>query len=351
LTGTERYSVELLSALTDLDPPETIKVYLNANELPPGLRVPGKPVLIPGNRLWTVRNLTAEMRRDPPDLLFVPSHVIPPVHPKSVVTIHDLGYLIEPDSHAPIHRKQLEWTTRWNARAASGLVAVSESTKRDLVAFLNVDPNRIQVIHHGVSETLAPASERAIAAVRDRYSIGPRAILAVGTIHPRKNLVRLIQAFERLAAGDPTAQLALCGAPGWKSEQILHRATASPFHDRIRHIGYVPDTELAALYSSASILAFPSLYEGFGMPALEAMACGTPVVAANRASLPEVCGHAALFVDPFDVGSIAAGIGRVLDDADLRSELRERGLRRARMFRWQSCAEQTLAFLRSIGDN
>jgi glycosyltransferase involved in cell wall biosynthesis len=163
--------------------------------------------------------------------------------------------------------------------------------------------------------------------------------------------VRLIQTFERLASRDSTLQLVLCGSPGWKSDQILHRASASPFHERIKHIGYLPDAELPALYSSATVLAFPSLYEGFGMPALEAMACGTPVVAANRSSLPEVCGDAALLVDPFNSESIAVGIDRVLNDEVTRNELIERGFRRARKFRWRDSAEQTLAFLRSIDDN
>jgi len=351
LTGTERYSVELLSALADLDTPEEIRVYLNATDRPPDMRLPGTAVPIPGPRFWTLRNLAAEMRRDPPDLLFVPSHVIPPVHPRSVATIHDLGYLTEPESHQPIHRKQLEWTTRWNAKAATGLIAVSETTKSDLVEFLDIDPNRIRVIYHGVGKELAPATEPEIAAVRERHGIGPMAILAVGTLQPRKNLMRLIQAFEQLAPRSPDLQLVLCGAPGWRSDQILHRASASPFHHRIQHLGYIPDSDLPALYSSAAVLAFPSLYEGFGMPALEAMACGTPVVAANRSSLPEICGDAPVLVDPLDAESIANGIDLVLTDDEVRQRHTDRGFVRAEKFRWHECAEQTLAFLRSIGDN
>ncbi len=350
-TGTERYSGELLSALAELDPPEEIRVYLNAADRPSDMRLPGSAVPIPGPRFWTLRNLAAEMRRDPPDLLFVPSHVIPPVHPRSVVTIHDLGYLTEPESHQPIHRKQLEWTTRWNAKAATGLIAVSETTKSDLVEFLAISPNRIRVVYHGVGKEFAPATEPEIEAVRERHGIGTMSILAVGTLQPRKNLMRLIQAFERLAPRYPDIKLVLCGAPGWHSDQILHRASASPFHDRIRHLGYIPDSDLPSLYSSAAALAFPSLYEGFGLPALEAMACGTPVVAANRSSLPEICGDAAILVDPLDPESIANGIELVLTDDEVRQGLTDRGFVRAAKFRWQECAEQTLAFLRSIGDN
>lgn len=350
-TGTERYSVELLSALADLGPSETIRVYLNAPSQPPGLRYPGQVVSIPGSRFWTLRNLTLEMRHDPPDVLFVPSYVIPPIHPASVVTIHDVGYLVEPDCHAPVHRKQLEWTTRWNTRAASGIIAVSEATKHDLIERLQVASDRIEVIPHGVSSAFSRVSDDQIETFRTRYGLGHQTVLAVGTIQPRKNLVRLIQAFEQLAARDCELQLVFCGAPGWQGESILRRARSSTFHDRIIHLGYLPDTELATLYSTAAVFAFPSLYEGFGLPMLEAMACGTPVVAANRSALPEVGGGAALLVDPSDSESIADSIEQLLQNTALRTESIGRGLERARSFSWHDSAARTLAFLRRIGDN
>jgi len=351
LTGTERYSVELLGALAELDPPDDIRVYLNALEKPAELRMPGTPVPLPGRRFWTLRNLALEMQRNPTDLLFVPSHVIPPVHPRTVVTVHDLGYLVEPEGHEPIHRNQLELTTRWNARAATGIVAVSHSTKQDLIERLGVPPERIKVIYHGVSDFFAPSSLQQVDAARSRYRLGARMILAVGSIHPRKNPTRLIQAFEQLAAEDDDLQLVLCGSVGWKGDQIVRRACASPFGSRIRWLGYVTDEEMPALYSAASVLAFPSLYEGFGLPALESMACGTPVVAAERAALPEICGNAAVLVDPFDSSAIASGILQILNNNELRIDLTERGFRRAKQLSWHECAQQTLAFLRSIRDN
>jgi len=350
-TGTERYSVELLSALADLTPSEAIRVYLNAPSPPSGLRFPGRAITIPGPRFWTLRNLSLEMRRDPPAVLFIPSYVIPPVHPASVVTIHDLGYLVEPSCHAPVHRRQLEWTTRWNTREASGIIAISEATKRDLIDRLQVAPDRIEVIPHGVSSTFSRASDDQIAALRARYHIGDRIVLAVGTIQPRKNLARLIQAFEQLAAQDRDLQLVFCGATGWQGESILRRARSSPFRERIIHLGYLPDTEMASLYSAAAVFAFPSLYEGFGLPMLEAMACGTPVIAAKRSALPEVGGGATLLVDPLDCESIADGIDRLLHDTAQRAESIGRGLERARSFSWHDSAARTLAFLRMIGDN
>lgn len=351
VTGTERYSIELLRALADIDPPEDIRVYLNAHRPPTDIRYPGTPVLLPSRRLWTLRTLSREMRHSPPDVLFVPSHIIPPAHPKSVVTVHDIGYLVEPDAHPARRRLELEWTTRWNVHAAAGIIAVSESTRDDLVDRLHVDPARIEVINLGVGFKFTPADPDEVSAIRKELGIGNRVILAVGSMHPRKNLIRLIRAFEQLAADDPDLQLVLCGAPGWHADQILRRAHASPFHDRIRVVGYLPDGRLATLYSAAAVLAFPSLYEGFGLPALEAMACGTPVVAADRSSLPEIAGNAAVLVDPFDTESIAEGIRRVLVDSKLRVTLVERGFARAKLFTWERCAIETLAFLRAIGDN
>lgn len=297
-----------------------------------------------------MRNLALEMRRNPPDVLFVPSYVIPPIHPASVVTIHDLGYLAEPERHDPMHRKQLEWSTRWNVHASSGIIAISETTKTDLVKRLDADPAKIEVIYHGISSNLRPASAGEIQALRMRTGIGERAILHVGSIHPRKNLTRLIQAFELLAVGDPSVQLVLSGGLGWKGDAILQRARSSPFRERILHLGYVPDSSLPALYSAAAVFAFPSLYEGFGMPALEAMACGTPVVAANRAALPEICGNAAVLVDPHDSHQLAAGIHSLLSERELRATHIRLGFERVKSFTWHHCARQTLAFLASVSD-
>lgn len=291
------------------------------------------------------------MRRDPPDLLFVPAHVIPPVHPSSVVTVHDLGYLAEPGSHEPLRRKQLDWTTKWNCRSAAGIIAVSESTRQDLIDRLGVDPARINVISHGVSANFFRASAQEIESVRSRYGLGERFILAVGSIHPRKNLVRLVESFESIAAHDSDLELVLCGRPLWRANETLERIRSSPYRDRIARLGYVPVVELPALYSAATVTAIPSLYEGFGLPALESMRCGTPVVAAESSSLPEICGNAAVLVDPHDPLSIARGIEVLLRDEDLRDRHIQLGIERAKTFTWEKCARETLAFLRFIGDN
>jgi len=308
-------------------------------------------VQIAGARFWTLRALALEMRRSPPDLLFVPSHVIPPIHPVSVVTVHDVGYLVEPECHNPFHRKQLDWTTRWNCRSARGVIAVSEHTRLDLIERLDVPPDRIQVIYHGVSSHYRPASVEDQTQLRVRLSLPDNFVLAVGTVHPRKNLHRLIQAFELLAADDPELGLVLCGREGWRGEHIIDRATRSPYSERIQYIGFLEEVQLPALYSAARATAFVSLFEGFGLPALESMACGTPVVASNRSSIPEICDNAALLVEPMEAMSIYDGLRSALYDDQLRQLFISRGFERSSSFTWRKCALSTLAFLREIRDN
>lgn len=337
--------------MAKLDPPERVRTYFNESLPPEGLRYPGTAVCLPAARFWTLRTLAGEMRRSPPDLLFVPSHVIPPVHPLSVVTVHDLGYLVEPEGHEPVHRKLLDWTTRWNCRAASGVIAVSGSTKRDLIEYLGVHEGKIRVISHGVPEHFCPAPKADIDRVRHVYSLPDRFVLAVGTLHPRKNVERLIQAFERLAPESPELGLVLCGGQGWHADRILDRARRSPFARRIHQVGFLPEQDMPAIYSAADALAFVSLHEGFGLPLLEAMACGTPVVIADRSALPEISAGAAARVNPFDADAIARGIQSVLSNDQLRATMIAQGFERVARFSWENSAIETLAFLRDVYDD
>jgi glycosyltransferase involved in cell wall biosynthesis len=200
------------------------------------------------------------------------------------------------------------------------------------------------------------ADPHRLAAVRNRYGLQGPYLLYVGTLHPRKNLVRLVQAFARLpallsAAGRPTPglQLVLAGRKGWLYDDIFAQVRRLDLEDRVILTGYVPDEDLPALLSAARAFVFPSLYEGFGLPVVEAMACGTPVVCANTSSLPEVAGDAALLVDPLDEGAIAAALARLLSDDDLHRELVDRGFRQAARFSWQRCAREALAVLEEVG--
>jgi glycosyltransferase involved in cell wall biosynthesis len=342
-TGTEWYSLEIIRALAALADCPPLTLYLRGpatDALPTNAR----RRMVRPRRLWTHVGLSAALLRDRPDALFVPGHVIPLWHPRaSVVTVHDLGYLAEPEAHTPRSRRMLDWTTRWNALAARRVVAISGQTRDDLQRHYGVADAKVRVVHSGVDHTrfrqLSPDdvdAALAAAGVRRPY------VLFLSTVQPRKNAVRLVEAFEGLA--DEDMQLVIAGRAGWLSGPIEARVAASPARERIQRLGHVPDALVPALYNGAAAFALPSLYEGFGMGVLEAMACGCPVVTSNRSSLPEVAGDAGVLVDPLDPRAIRAGLERALDPAQ-RPALVAAGLRRAAVFTWERAAHETLAVI------
>jgi glycosyltransferase involved in cell wall biosynthesis len=346
-TGTENYSYHLIQEILDLGRAHDYTLYFNHSPDPDDF-VPGgaEQRVIPFPRLWTHARLSAEMAARPPDVLFVPSHVLPIVHPRrSVATIHDLGYLYWPKAHPLARRWYLHLSTMYNARASSRVIAVSRTTADDLVRLYRVPAAKIAVIPEGCGSEYRPVSAEAVATVRSRYALPERYVLAVGTIQPRKNLDRLVEAFLRVREASGAVQLVLAGKPGWGAAPVLRQIAASG--SAVRILGYVPDRDLPALLGGAEALAFPSLYEGFGLPALEAMACGTPVVCSNNSSLPEIVGDAGLLVPPTDVGAIAGALLLLLEDPALRDELRRRGLERAAGLSWKRCAAATLDLLES----
>jgi glycosyltransferase involved in cell wall biosynthesis len=349
-TGTETYTHQLLTAMAGLVPDEPIRIYLNAARPPADLPPFGESVCIPFPRLWTHVRLSWEMQRHPPAVLFVPAHVVPLRHPPTVVTIHDLGYLHHPDAHPPATRRMLHWTTKWSAWAARRVIAISDATRRDLREYYRVPNARISVIPHGVDPRLRPADPSTVQELRSRLRLPDRYILFVGTVQPRKNLARLAAALSLVQRAGFPHWLVVAGKRGWLADVVEEQIHASGMSHRVVQLGYVAANDLPALYSGADAFCFPSLYEGFGLPVLEAMACGTPVVAADRAALPEVVGNAALLVDPYRPADIAASLGRVLSDESLRRELIERGHARASQFTWQRTAHETLALLRDIRD-
>ena len=361
-TGTEGYSLHLIRALLELDQHNEYVLYFNRPPRP-GL-FPASPRwrarVMPCPRLWTHVRLSLEMLAAPPDVLFVPAHVLPIVHPRrSVVTVHDLGYRHEPQAHRPLDRLYLELSTRYNARAASQVIADSAATKRDLVQLYGTDPQRITVVPLGVDELFQPVNDAArLAAVRAQYGIPGDYLLYVGTLQPRKNLVRLIEAWNKIRNSNFEIRnwvLVIAGKRGWLYEEIFATVQRLGLEGQVLFPGYVTEEDLPALLSGATAFVLPSLYEGFGLPVLEAMACGTPVIAANVASLPEVVGDAGLLVDPLDTDALAAAMQRLLTDAapstplraSLRAELRQRGLARAKLFSWPRCAWETLAVLKN----
>jgi glycosyltransferase involved in cell wall biosynthesis len=369
-TGTEAYSLRLIQALLaineeDRPSPHRFRLYLN--RAPQAGLFPSEPNIqervIPFPRLWTHVRLAAELSRRRPDVLYVPSHVLPFAFPgPAAVTVHDLGYRVFPRAHTSLSRLYLDWSTRWNARRASVVIADSEATRRDLIDQYQTDPGKIVVAYPGYDEGLHPVRDPArLTTIRKRYGIpdplagGPGEgvyLLYLGTLQPRKNLVRLIDAFARAVdplgrpSPEPRPLLVLAGNPGWLAGPILeHARQAGP---AVHITGFIAEEDKAGLLSGATAFVFPSLYEGFGFPVLEAMACGTPVICSNTSSLPEVAGDAALLVDPLDTAGLATAIRRVLTDGSLRTGLARRGLANIQRFSWRRCACQVLAAIESI---
>jgi glycosyltransferase involved in cell wall biosynthesis len=342
-TGTEVYSRRLIQALLTLESPHRFRLYLRSTS--PANTFPGAELrVIPFPRLWTHLRLSWEMAHRPPDVLFVPAHVLPLIHPRvSLATVHDLGYLYFPEAHPWRQRLYLDLSTRWNARIAAHLLADSEATKADIVTHYGTPPEKITVAYPGRDETLAPVRDPAsIEAVKARYGIVGDYFLYLGTLQPRKNLARLIAAF---AALPPETVLVLAGKRGWLYEDLFAQVGRLSLEGHVLFPGYVPDEDKAALLSGAVAFVFPSLYEGFGLPVLEAQACGCPVITSTTSSPPEVAGDAALLVNPSDTEAITAAMQRIASDSGLRKTLIERGFVNVRRFSWAACARSVLSII------
>jgi glycosyltransferase involved in cell wall biosynthesis len=347
-TGTEVYSQRLIQALLALDSPHRFRLYFRSTP-PAGGFSDAELRVIPFPRLWTHLRLSWEMVCRPPDALFVPSHVLPLAHPRaSLVTVHDLGYLQFPETHPWHQRLYLDLSTRWSARAAAHILADSEATRSDLVARYGTPPEKITVAHPGYDETLAPARDPAtVEAVKARFGIAGDYFLYLGTLQPRKNLARVIAAFAALKSEilKPDTVLVLAGKRGWLYEDLFAQVRYMGLEGRVLFPGYIPDEDKAALLSGALAFVFPSLYEGFGLPVLEAQACGCPVITSTTSSLPEVAGDAALLVDPGDSDAIAAAMQRIAADSALRETLVEQGLANVHRFSWTACAQSVMSVI------
>lgn len=350
-TGTEGYSLHIIRGMIEQGTEHRFRLYFRDD--PPADLFPDQGNVeidvIRHRRLWTHMALRQRVKRNRPDVLFVPAHVIPwpSVDPvPSVVTAHDLGYLHYPDTHPLIERLYLDWSTRHSANAARRVIAVSHATKHDLVTLNGIPSEKIQVVHSGIDNQLRPVENpHVIAALRQRLNIDGSYVLHVGRVTARKNLGRLVEAFAQLRDALPDLKLVLAGRDVGGHGDVMKQIKRFDLAERVILPGYVADDDLAALFSGAAVYAFPSLYEGFGFPALEAMACGTPVVCANTSSLPELVGDAALSVAPTDVVALAEAIQRVITDEGLRNVLIARGLERAKQFTWDSASKATLEVL------
>ncbi len=359
-TGTEHYSASLLRALSELPEAEQRNVTLYANltsedEAREKLGFPLPPVwsvrAIPFRRVWTHARLSLEMATKSPGALFVPSHVVPVWHPRrTFVTVHDLGYIYYPQAHTGLSRLYLDLSTRFSAHAARRVIAISRATKRDLVKHYRVPARKIKVIYHGRDPIFVPISnENVLKEAAAKYGVKGPYCLHVGTLQPRKNLGVLVEAWKLLKMRmERPPQLLLAGKRGWLYSSLTESVEAYGLGDLVKFADYVERDDLPALYSGAMALTFPSLYEGFGLPPLEAMSCGTPVIASTASSVPEVVGGAALMLDPHDAGLWADTVEHLFGDVPLQQRLSDKGLARAALFTWEQCARETWSVIIGI---
>lgn len=322
--------------------PGSRTMRLRTHQIPDGFLLPVRPVL------WFLRAVVEPIlcRLDGNDVFFAPNFFPPRRHRacggRLVVTVHDLAFASDPEMVAPATHANLSTRMPRTLERAARIIAVSEATARDLEVHFGVPRSRIHTIHEGLDPHFADAADRPLPgpALPDDY------LLFVSTIEPRKNVVGVLRAFALLAEWGYPGKLVLAGRWGWRTEDIRAELDGSPVRDRIVEVDYVERELMPALYARARLLLFPSWLEGFGLPILEAMACGTPVVTSGRSAMPEVAGPAGVYVDPSSAHGIATGAASLLDDEAHRERLTRLGLERARRFSWDRAAAATAQVLR-----
>lgn len=351
--GVARYLVNLLRHLVELGE-ERYVVYLSAPADPLGFSSPRLRFEILGwapSITWRHLRLPLAMRRDGVDLHFSPSYFLPlwKVCP-SVVVVHDLTFKVHPEWFTRDRRFLFDDLFWRKVKKAEKIITVSEHSKGDIVRYLGVDPARVAVIPEAADERFRPVrDEEKLERVRRKYGLRENFVFTVGAVHTRRNLERLVEAvgLASRALGE-RLQLLILGIPAPFSPPVDLEGAArrSGMEGDVVRLDYVPDEDLLLLYNACGLFAYPSLYEGFGLPVIEAMACGAPVVCSRVTSLPEVAGEAALYFDPLDVEDMAEAVMRALSDAGLRKELERKGLERAAGFSWRKAAEETRSVFR-----
>ena len=386
-TGTENYSYQLIRSMSLIDTQNRYLIYLRpVNSLGVkggeagmgvGVRVEGWPgnfefKVIGLPRLWTQLGLAFRTFVDPLDVLFVPSHTLPLIRRpglKTVITVHDLGAEYLPMFHQFKQVLYLKFMTHYQIKTATKVISVSKATKEDLIKRVRLSKEKIEVIYEGVDKTIFKKIHNDIEKkVLDTFKLKRQGyFLFVGTVQPRKNLERLIRAFagfliedERLRMNDSDKKeslvvnqqsafkLVLVGNKGWKSDEIYKLPAELGIKDKVRFLGRITDEELVGLYNGAMALTYPSLFEGFGLPIIEAMACECPVITSVVSSMPEVAGDAALLVDPHKEEEITEAMLKIANNDTLRSELIEKGSVRCGSFNWKGVAHRTIDILTEI---
>lgn len=351
LGGNETYATNLIEALAEIDSRNRYTLYVTKNNAIERFadRWPNFDVrqTLPHTPLVRIPvTLSVELRRRPVDILHV-QYTSPPLAPCPVInTIHDLSFEHLPKTFKRRSWRQMRLTIRRSAQTAAHIITDSDFSRDDILRTYKLSPDRVTATPLAASTKFKPVEDfDEIARVHQRYGIAGDYILTVGSIQPRKNLPRLIRAFAALCREGnirPLPKLVIVGKRGWLYEETLDTAENSEVKDRILFTDYVPENDLPALYSGATCFVYPSYFEGFGIPPLEAMRCGTPTITGNRTCFPEIIGDGGLMVDPFDERAILEAILKIFSDSTLRMELRERGIRRANLFDWKETARQTL---------
>ncbi len=339
VTGTEHYARQLIKALIahneQLSSPHQLTLYFrdapDEELFPKSSHV--QEVVIPMRRMWTHIRLAAAIWQTRPDITFVPAHTLPFFFPgKAAVTVHDLGYKYFPQAHTRKQRLYLDATTAYSTRRARIVFADSIATAKDLQKHYGISREKIHVVYPGVATPTVNDFE----VVKKRYKLPERYFLFIGTLQPRKNIQRLVQAYRLWQQNTSAADigLVLAGGKGWLYDEQWVGGMPN-----VHLIGYVDEADKGALYQNAVALVFPSLYEGFGFPVVEAMHCGTPVLASKTSSLPELVGEAGLLVNPLDIQDIAENMARLTSDAALRQSLQQKGYGQAQRFTWARAAQ------------
>jgi glycosyltransferase involved in cell wall biosynthesis len=347
--GINQYIYNLLRFLPTVDGEGRYVAFLGEKRAQfPGIRLRFTPLptaLPPVRILWEQVFQPWALWQERVELLHSLAFVGPLFSPcPFLVTVYDLSFLHYPGSFRLWNRLYLSLFTRISVKKARRVIAISENTKRDLVKLLGVDERKVRVTYCGYDESLRPLPEAEVEEFRRRKGLPERFILFLGTIEPRKNLVRLLEAFSKIKGEG--VKLVLAGGLGWGYRPILASVERLNLKEDVLLPGFVPPEEKVYWYNAAEVFVYPSLYEGFGLPPLEAMACGTPVVASKAASLPEVVGDGGVLVDPLNPDAMAEALLRLLSNPEERERLRIKGLRQAQKFSWELMAKETVSIYR-----
>jgi glycosyltransferase involved in cell wall biosynthesis len=355
--GAGNYIIELIRHLERLNEADEFVIFAQPHgrdliDVParPGFEWVMIPQRSPAQRLiWEQTGFPRLVARSSLDLLHSLHYTRPMRLPcTSVVTFHDMTFFLFPHLHTPSKRLYFPQAIRLSARKANALIAVSESTRQDAIRLLGIPPARIHTVPLGVSPAFHPVREASLLeAVRQRYSLPEHFILYVGLVEPRKNLPMLLRAYQRLPDNSAPA-LVIVGRFGWGVEQVFKLVESLAIRDKVHFSGYIPAEDLPIVYNLADVFVYPSLYEGFGLPPLEAMACGTPVITTSVSSLPEHVGEAGILVPPQDEEALFQALVKILQDPDLRGELSRKGPERAAQYSWNRTAQETLDVYRQV---